>query len=328
MPQSSHLEQIVFDPTLSTFEFPLRGAYYPLGFPLTLETNSEDVIKAANEGWRHFSQTFDTPPVRIALGVTESDTIPLNLQSTFRSREHLMSVIADLENFYTCDFDRGYTFGWVTRAVASDHPLLRYRFLTGAANMMLEQLVLAPLHGALVVRNGCGVLLFGESFAGKSTLAYACARAGWTYVSDDASFLVRSRADNYAVGEAHSIRFRDDARAFFPELADHLPVVRPNGKIGLELFTSELPIATAAGSCIHHVVFLNRREDAYMRLRCYPKDQALEAWQSHANFGTRSVRAAQTRCYERLLCARISELTYSHFQEAVICLERFVDSGE
>lgn len=326
MPESS-VEQIVYDPTHSEFELPLRRIFFPLGFPLELQTNSGDVMQAAQEGWGHFSQAFDAAPARIALGVTESDTMPLTLQSTFRSREHLMSVVADPENFYTCDFDRGYAFGWVTRAVAADHPFLRYRFLTGAANMMLEQAALAPLHGALVARNGCGVLLCGESFAGKSTLAYACSRAGWTYVSDDATFLVRSRVDNYALGDAHSIRFREDARALFPELADRMPVVRPNGKISIELFTRELPIVTAIGSAIDHVVFLNRRECASTRLACFPRDHAMQIWRSYANFGTVRVREAQKRCYERLLNAKIWELSYSHFQEALVRLERLVDSA-
>ena len=86
-----------------------------------------------------------------------------------------MQVFADPENFLICDFNQGLAFGWVTRAVAADHALLRYRFSTCGAMMLIAQRALAPLHGALIVRNGCGVMLCGESFAGKSTLAYAAA---------------------------------------------------------------------------------------------------------------------------------------------------------
>ena len=58
------------------------------------------------------------------------------------------------------------------------------------------------------------------------------------------------------VGDPHTIRFREDALDLFPELADQMPVVRPNGKIAIEMFTRELPIDTAPGCSIDHVVFL------------------------------------------------------------------------
>ena len=239
-----------------------------------------------------------------------------------------MSVIADSENLLVCDFERGVVAGWITRAVAADHPFLRYRFLTCAANMLIEQAALAPIHGALIARRGHGVVLCGESFAGKSTLAYACARAGWTYVTDDGTHLVRNRADRYAVGDPHTLRLREDARDLFPELADQLAVVRPNGKVAIEMFTRELPIHIAAGCTIDHVVFLDRQEFGRARLCSYAKEEAFMQWEAYASFGTQAVRSAQKCCYEQLLRARIWELSYSYFDDAVVRLEQLVDSGD
>jgi hypothetical protein len=327
MPQCFHVERAKVDPTLCQFDLPLQRRYFPFGFPLDLETNSPDVIQAAQEGWGHFSKAFDEAPVRLTLGVTDSDSVPSEPGSTFRSREHLMFVVADPENFFTCDFNNNFAFGWITRAVAADHPFLRYWILSAAAHMLIDQSALAPLHAALLMRNGCGVMLCGDSFAGKSTLAYACARAGWTYISDDGTLLVRNRADRYAIGDPHTIRFREDTRDLFPELADRIPVVRPNGKIAIEMFTHELPINTAPGCSIDHVVFLNRQQHGHARLRHYPKDQAWEEWGKYASFGTDQVRAAQRRSHERLLQAGIWELAYSHFDDAVARLEQLVDSG-
>jgi len=326
MPECSHIERAKIDPTLCQFGLPLCRKYFPLGFPLELETNSPDVVEAADEGWGRFSKAFDEAPVRLALGMTDSNSVPSEFRSTFRSREHLMFFVADPENFLTFDFSSGYAFGWISRPVAADHPLLRYRFLT-AAVMLVEQSALAPLHGALLMRNGCGVMLCGDSFAGKSTLAYACARSGWTYISDDGIYLVRSRLDRYAIGDPHTIRFREDARALFPELAGHMPVVRPNGKIAIETFTHELPIDIAPGCSIDHIVYLNRQQHGHASLRHYPKDQALEEWEKYASFGTDQVRAEQRRCHKRLWRAGFWELTYSHFDDAVARLEHLVDSG-
>ncbi|MGA2212183.1 MAG: hypothetical protein ABSH31_02815 [Bryobacteraceae bacterium] len=323
--------QVTTDPVLSAFELPLRRTFYPLGYPLVLETNSRDVIRAAEEGWGAFERMFIEDPVRVCLGISENNSESPLPASVVRAREHLMSVVADSANFLLCDFDRGFAFGWVTRSTAADHPLLRYQFLTAAGATLAEQRALAPLHGALVVRNGAGVVFCGDSFAGKSTLAYACARAGWTYLSDDATFLVRGRDDRYAIGDPHSIRFRTDARDLFPELAAHLPRVRPNGKIAIEVPTRDLGISTAPGCVVDHVVFLDRQQQldrpVPVSLRHYSEDRAQEHWEQYAVLGTEEVRTAQRRCYKRLLRARLWEMQYSDLDHAVARLERLVDRG-
>lgn len=322
------MEKVTHDPVLASFDFPLRRTFYPYGFPLEIQSNSPDVIAAASEGWGAFEQALFEPPVRLALGVIEgtADRAPL-ADSVFRSREHLMSIVADSENFVVCDFLGGYAFGWVTETTAADHPLLRYRFLLSGGATLVEQRAFAAMHGALVVRNGSGVMLAGDSFAGKSTLAYACARAGWTYVSDDGAFLVRERDDRYAIGDPHSIRFRPDAPRLFPELADRMPIVRPNGKVAIEVLTAELGLKTAAGCQVDHIVWLNREESGYARMRRSTKDGLIEEWAPYSCYGTKEVRDAQRRCHQRMLTAQLWEMQYSGLDDAVARLERLVDTG-
>jgi hypothetical protein len=198
----------------------------------------------------------------------------------------------------------------------------------GTGRLMVQR-ALASWPGALVARGNRGVLLSGDSFAGKSTLAYACARAGWTFVCDDSSELVLARRDRYAVGNPYGFHLREHARCFFPELAEWPTTIRPNGKIGLEVFTRTVPIAIAPGSPVEHVVFLNRQETGPATIRPYSKDQALEQrWQWYGVYGTREMRAAQERCYRRLLEAGVWELRYAHLEDAIVRLERLVDSGE
>jgi hypothetical protein len=331
MPEDLSSIQVTADPVLSAFELPLRRTFYPLGYPLILESNSHDVISAAEEGWGAFQCMFNTQPVRVCLGVAESDSDSPLPASVIRARENLMSIVADPENFILCDFDQGFAFGWVTRSTAADHPLLRYRFLTSGGATLAQQRALAPLHGALVVRNGRGVIFCGDSFAGKSSLAYACARAGWTYVSDDGTFLVRNRDDRFAIGDPYSIRFRTDAPALFPELNDHLPTVRPNGKIAIEVLTCDLPIVTSQSCIVDHVVFLDREHHAdysgpAVVHRC-SKDRAREDWTAHAVLGSEDMRADQRRSYERLLRAGLWQMQYSRLDDAVARLERLVDEG-
>jgi hypothetical protein len=322
MPHDVFVEPLLSDPLFCEFELPLRRTFYPLGFPLELETNSPDVIEAASEGWGRFTQAFDEASARLCLAVSQSSMPLSRLRSQVRTREHLMSIFADRENFVLCDFSASFAFGWLTRAVAADHPVVRYRFLTAAGLSLVSQLALAPLHGALIEREGCGVMLCGESCAGKSTLAYACGRAGWTFITDDGTSLVRNRTDRYAVGDPHTIRLREDAKRFFAELSERLPLTRPNGKTGLEVFTQELPLRTAFGCSIEHVVFLDRRESGSAGIRSYSAEQALEYFERFAAYGTREVRGAQKQCYRRLLEAGIWEMQYADLNDAVVCLEQ------
>jgi hypothetical protein len=325
--EKSVLQKLVPDPVLSAFELPLRARFYPFGFPLELHTNSAHVIQAAQEGWGEFTRQFDAPSVRIHLGVAAGSNTQIPPESVFRSREHLMFFAADSENFMVCDFKQNFAFGWINELVAADHGVVRYRFLTAAGLTLIEQQSCASLHCGLVVRNGSGVALMGDSFAGKSTLSYACTRAGWTYVSDDGVLLVRDRSDRYSVGDPYAIRLREDTGRLFPELQDRIPCKRPNGKIGIEIFTRELPIQTTPGCSIDHIVFLNRNESGQARIRRYPKDEALTWCERYVTFGARETREAQIRCYERLMTAGVWEMRYSNLDDAISRLEQLVDSG-
>jgi len=327
MTEKNILEMVLPDPVLSAFDLPLRAVFHPYGFPLELATNSSDVIAAAEEGWGRFQPHCDATPLRFEVGVVPGSNTPLPAQSVFRSREHLMIAVADAENFITCDFHRDYGYAWITEAVARDHALVRYRFLIAGGLSLVEKRHFAPLHCGLVMRNGRGVALFGDSFAGKSTLSYACARAGWTFVCDDGANLVRGANDRYAVGDPFALRLREDAKTLFPELEGRMPIVRPNGKLGIEILTSELPIQLAQGCSVDHIVFLNRGERGPAEISRYSKDATLEWFGRYVAFGPADLCAAQLRSYQRLLTAGIWELRYSGLDEAIRRLEQLVDCG-
>ena len=94
-----------------TLELPLRKTFFPLGYPLDLETNSPDVLLAAEESWGAQERMFNCDAVRICLGVSESDSETRAPLGAIRAREHLMSIVADAENFLLCDFERALRLG-------------------------------------------------------------------------------------------------------------------------------------------------------------------------------------------------------------------------
>jgi hypothetical protein len=179
----------------------------------------------------------------------------------------------------------------------------------------------------LVTRRGAGVALCGDSLAGKSTLAYACARSGWTFIADDGTFLIRDRMDRYAVGNPFNIRLREDAKFLFPELANCKVHLRHNGTLGMEVPTAELPVETAHGSSIEHLVFLRRSRSGTARLGRFTASEALRWLEKATPYGPEDAQASQKQAYRRLLEARIWELQYSDLQDAIELLDRLEEAA-
>ena len=310
------------DIILYDIPLPMRATLFPLGFPLELATNSAAVIASAIQSWSSFEVAHPETPISFSLAVTEHDDERLPPRPRFRSHLHLMSIVSDAQNQVVCDFSRQCATGWITRIVAENAGFLRLHFLESSVMSVLVTAYLAPMHSALVTRHGVGVALCGESLAGKSTLAYACARNGWTFVSDDGTFLHRNRTDRYAVGNPHNIRFREDAKFLFPELADSKIARRHNGALGIEVRTSELPISTVGGCSIDHLVFLRRSRSGRPAMNRLEAAEATRWLEKATLYGPDVVRVSQRQAYRRLLDAGLWELHYSDLSDAVQMLDQ------
>src|SRR5262249_20959431 len=156
-------------------------------------------------------------PVSLRIGVLDEGNanhraaIPI-----CRGQQNLLTTFADPHNFDILDLATGFGFGWFTSATVRQKAFFRFHFLEGMAMTLLMAQHLAPVHAGCVSWNGSGILLCGDSGAGKSSLSYACAQRGWTFVTDDASAVVRSRHDRMVVGNSHRMRFRESAIDLFP----------------------------------------------------------------------------------------------------------------
>ena len=313
-----------FDPYLFHAEMPLSGVYFPLGFPLLVTTNSAEILEAAQESWGACRQQFDIPPLRLHLGVLEGDSNALPSDPVSRAQGHLMSKIADKDNFYVADLMQGFTFGWFTRATVSRLNYFRFHFLDAAVLSHIANRHTTPIHAACVEWNGHGVLLCGDSGAGKSSLAFACARAGSTYVADDASFVLNGRNDRQVVGNCHMIRLRPSASELFDEVAGKAITPRVAGKPSIELSTSTIPgIRTATFCEIDYVVFLNRGKTNSQELTGFPKEVARHYMHKHL-CGLEEFRRSQIASVERMLNAEVFELRYRGLEWAADRLERLV----
>lgn len=313
------------DPVCARVELKHRGTFHPLGFPLELSTNSEEVLSAAAESWNGFGALFKGWPMQVRVFVHDGGGTDCPPAPTCRLQRHLLANVADADTYSISDFAQAFSYVYVPKSVLSYRRYLRYFFLDAAAMCHIAYRYTTPIHAACVELDGRGVLLCGDSGAGKSTLAYACAQAGWTYVSDDASYLLTDRSDCVVTGNYLQFRFRPETAELFRELKG-LPVTdrAGMGKPSVELKTAALPHVTcAATSRIAYIVFLTRRSAKHQELDVFPKEVARRFIQQNL-YSLPEVRAAQEAKIGTLLRLKTLDLRYRELSYAVSRLTRLV----
>lgn len=324
-PQHERTVPAIEDVLLRHAELPLRAMFYPMGFAVEVVTNSVEVLAAAEESWGHFVQVFSRPTVELRFGVIDGGSTECPPpEVTYRAHRNLRSVIADQDNFCVCDLKQGFAFGWLTPAAVEHHNYFRYHFLEAAASFFLiDSPCVTLIHAACVQMAGHGVLLCGDSGAGKSSLAFACARAGWTYLSDDLVLLAQGGEERVVTGNPHMFRFRDSAADLFPELKGERITPHAVGKPTIEFPSERVQQITIADKCsVSYIVFLNRRDPDPPGLVSYPRDIALRWFELGIDAG--DLRETRVAAIRNLLAVEILELRYSDLHCAVEELARLV----
>jgi len=308
-------------------ELSLWGLFYPLGFPTALRTNCPSILEFFREAWGVFERQFDTPPIRVDVHVVENASAECPPAPTHRLMRPLLVGVADLDNYSVADLQRNRTHITVSRAAVAHELYLRHFFLEASPLVHVATRFTTPIHAGCVSLNGCGVLLCGDSGAGKSTLSYACARAGWTYVTDDSTYLVHGADPHHVTGNCHLVRLRPPAAELFPELQGKPITPRVEGKPSLEIPTDSLPLSSRSQTArVNYFVFLNRRAGGTPALVPYSKDVARQ-YMRQVPYGSPDTLAVQYEAIERLLSLDVFELRYTDLDWAVDRLQQLAEVG-
>jgi hypothetical protein len=319
----------VYDPLLQHFDLPLKATLYPLGFPLEVATNSAEAICGARESWCSCPQLFSREPVRLRIAVAEGKPSAPPAPPVYRAQEHLLAIVADGANYAMCDLRGGFGFAWLTAAAAFDRDYLRFYFVEAMAYAILTSLHMAALHAACVSLDGRGVLLCGPSGAGKTSLAWACARRGFTFVSDDVSSLVRDCPGPTVIGKPAQFRFRDDAGELLPELRGLMPRQASHGRPSIEVRTQWIPEIRTAWEChVDHVVFLKRGGQGRPRLQRVSAAEARSRLEAELPVLDPRSRERQIAALDNILGAGTFELSYGELGPAVDVLESLCREGD
>ena len=307
---------------------PFRATFFPLGFPVDVHTNSPTVLDCAAESWLGYPHLFRRNPLQLHVLVQEAGTSDCPPAPTIRAHGHLLMNVADAHHYSAADLREQSAWIATSPSALGHRGYFRYFFLEAATLSLIASHHATAIHAACVELNGIGVLLCGDSGAGKSTLAYACAREGWTYITDDASFLIRGRTDRMVVGNFRQVRFRPSATSLFPQL-DGLKAMRRAevGKPSIELSTStHRDLKRAPTTHIRHMVFLSRAEVRQPSVDRFPPEVARQYLLQTSFLLPRFASDDQSHI-ESLLELPAVELRYRDLRQAISRLVQLTKDG-
>jgi len=300
--------------------------FYPMGFPVEIETQAPDIIAAAEQAWSRYSRVSDGKPVRIRVTVSDerksaAETPRVEFAGPW------MSILRSSADYARANLSSGAAEIRVTRDVASDSAYFNYHFLKPLAYLLLAPWHFAFVHASCVARNGRAMMLCGDALAGKTCLAFACAQRGWTFLSGDATHLLHDSPDFSVAGRPFSIRFRESAKTLFPELATWTAVMRPNGKASIEIETDRLGLKTALRAPGSHLVFLERNTAGIAQIASMTTDEALRRLDHAVFFGDAAVRQRQRATLAHFASLPAVRLTYSTLEGAEAALRELSLGG-
>jgi len=290
-----------------------RCVVHPLGYPVEIESNSEAVRECALESWGTWERFFPGPALVVEVETQRGEHAALPV---FASGPGRFSFRAGAEN--GCHFvsSARRVRMRVSHATIENRTWFRYHLLEASVLTALDSLHFTPLHAACVARDDRGILLCGDSGAGKSSLAYACARAGWTLVSDDSVHAVNSDP-TWVVGNPTQVYLRPGVSELFPEVGERPRETAPNGKACIKIDPAGDGLRIAAAARVVACVFLQRtRADEVWSE--FSSAAALRYFEGYVPFGEKPERH---RVYRAILALGIHEARYSSFEHALQNLE-------
>jgi hypothetical protein len=321
---TSAIELRAFDPLQYRVPLPLREMLYPLGFPMEIHTNDARVIASAQESWGHSQQQFSTPAmqVRIAVSGVSEGGVPAN--HSFRAQGHLLAIVSDAANYAVCDLETAFAFCWLTPGAVQTSAWVRHFFLEAIAYCVLTHLYVTGIHAGCIAKNGRGLLLSAPSGVGKSVLSLACARAGWTFVTDDVAYVVRDQGSRTVLGKPERMKFLPSAAELFPDIHWGDLAKDQKGDPFVELRTNQMGLLTTNECPVDYLVFLKRSADGRPQLTSVRSDDAFARLVSELPVFEDTVHEAHRQSIRMLAQLETLELSYADLDDAVDLLNELV----
>jgi hypothetical protein len=239
---------------------PLGGRFLVAGSIWDLKSNSQEILQAMQETFDQVGgeQNSDLNlRLHVDFAADKADRWP---KPHFRALDHLYYATYGPCDSMLVDQASRRVVGSFSPAVARDLHYWKQTVFPVLLGIASASIGVTPVHCACVVKDGSGLLIGGESGAGKSTLALSLSRNGFSYLSDDCTYLSRADTEVRAWGLPTPAKLLPDAVSYFPELASLEPVLSLNGEWALNVDPTEISNVERCLSCVPRwLLFLERK---------------------------------------------------------------------
>ncbi len=242
---------------------PLAARFLVAGSVWDLRSNSEEILQDMQETFDQVDgeQQADLH-LRFHVDFSVSNA-PRWSTPHFRALDHLYYATYGPCDSMLADQLNRRVIGSFSPALSRDVLYWKQTVLPILLGIVSASIGVTPVHCACVVKAGSGLLLGGESGAGKSTTALSLARNGFSYLSDDCTYLSRTGAEMRAWGLPTLVKLLPEAVRHFPGLVSPDPVLTLNGEWALNVDPTEISNVERCLDCAPRwLVFLERKVDS------------------------------------------------------------------
>jgi hypothetical protein len=231
---------------------PHAARYHLLGVPLEFAANAPALLEMADEvfGERAAPDTPDAAKrkqLRVFLHDAPETWLPESRPPFLTRMQGPYFLVAAGSSLGFADHAAGFAAAFLTPGLVADRLTAQVCFVECLGMYLVSRERPVALHAAGVVHQGRCVLLTGPDGAGKSTLAYACLRAGCGLLAEDIVFAAEPDAVREVFGNARHLHLLPDAVRLFPELAAAPRVRQLNGETKLRISVHAVRAGAAVG---------------------------------------------------------------------------------
>jgi hypothetical protein len=251
--------------TFNRQTLPFRTEFVAAGTRGVLATNSFEVLQSA-AGCQQGTRACRSVSFEMEMFVDSAMDNRADQAAFFRGHRHLVFAFLPPRSFVTYDLLRRRVHGALSVAAARDRFFWNNLLLPITIGVLGTTVGVVPLHCACLDHNGNGLLVAGVSGAGKSTLSAALAECGFSFVSDDWTYISKEGSTLIAHGLSSPVKLLPDAVRFFPHLRHCAPRTTLNGELAYEIDPSRTEgFAVKHTSHPRRLLFLERTS----QLGCY-----------------------------------------------------------
>lgn len=277
-------QQPADDPLLQGAEADLVIALEALGLPVTIETNDARIEHVARQafGERGSASESNSDELRLRLLVHDVPEEPswTPVQPVIRGQGDYFYTAASRASVVAGDCRTGFAFGFISDRQAGHEEHLRSTMLQSPILWMATGRALSTIHCAVVTLNGKSIMLRGKPNAGKTTLAYAALRRGFSLLCEDVAFAWDSSQNIELRGLPWLLYLKPDAVRFFPELDELEPLERYNRELKILIQTRDwFPGQTIQTAPLGPTVFVERSPNGTNTLHQIGREEALKRFE-------------------------------------------------